>query len=248
MKKYLHMALAVILCLSMTVTAFAGELGEINTLSDTVVPEGEKGRITTAITGKTDSNGILALPIYKNAELLTAAASKGSLQGELQKAETGATKYYLAQFAEKEAEVALSLSWVQGETYKLGKAKTKDSAPGNLKAVAYTMTNTAPIKVGSYVLELAVPQGYEMSSIVDYDPEDDYSIYVKDGYKYGHHTFGELGAGSKAKFTVNVSAENSTGFAIALWAVTILVSAFFLYKNRAMLAQAKEAVAKKKQK
>ena len=245
MKRFLRIAMAAMLCLSMTVTAFAGNLGEITEMSDTVVPDGENGSITTTVAGKTDQEGKLALPAYKDAELLSAVAAKGTLTAPPEKTATGASKYLVAQFAEKEAEVELTLAWSQTETYKLGKAKVKDTAPGGLKAASYSMTNTAPVKIASYRLDMAVPQGYELSSIVNYDPEEDFDIYLQDGVKYGHYTFGELGVGGKAKLTLNLS-ESGGSLVLIAWLFAILVSAFFLYKNRGMLAQARELDAKRK--
>ncbi|MEG0854173.1 MAG: hypothetical protein RSF82_09885 [Angelakisella sp.] len=247
MKKLFALTLAVVLCLSLSVTAFAGTLGEITSMHDTVYPEGESGKITTVVIGKTDSEGMLALPKYKDAELLSVVAAKGTLTDAPKSAETGATKYLLAQFSEKETEVELTLTWVQEETYKLGKAKMKDTAPGDFKAAAYSMTNTAPVKIGNYKLDMAVPQGYEMANIVDYDPEEDYSIYQNKGVKFGHHTFGELAAGGKAKFAINIK-KNVGASVLVIWAVCILISAFFLYKNRDMLRQAKELDMQKKAK
>ena len=52
MKKLFALTLAVVLCLSLSVTAFAGTLGEITSMHDTVYPEGESGKITFAPNGK----------------------------------------------------------------------------------------------------------------------------------------------------------------------------------------------------
>lgn len=247
MKKLMYLTLAVVLCLSMTVTAMADNLGEITGMNDTVTPDGENGIITSVIAGVTDGDGVLALPAYKDATIVSAVATKGTLSSPPENASIGSTKYYLAQFAEKEAEVELTVIWQQEGTYKLGKAKMKDTAPGGVQAASYSMTNTSPIKIKSYKLDMAVPQGYEMFSIVDYDPEEDFDIYHKDGFKFGHYTFGELAAGGNAKLTINLT-QSGAGFATATWAVAVLISAFFLYKNRDMLRQASELDAAKKSK
>lgn len=245
MKSMCKIILTLALCMMLCVPAMAAELGELETVVDIVTPDGQNAKISTIVTGVTDSEGKLALPAYKDASLDDAAATQGTLQGAPEKAANGGAKYYIAQFSEKEAPVTLTLAWTQEGTYVPGKAKTKDTAPGNLKAFVYSMTNSAPLKIGSYVLDMALPQGWELSSIVGYDAEEDFDIYVKDGMKYGHYTFGELGIGGKAKFTINAS-QTGAAFTAVMWIITIGVSAFFLYKNKEMLTEAKEADAKKK--
>ena len=245
MKTICKIILALSLCLLLCIPAMSAELGELGSISDTVIPDGENAKIFTVVTGTTDSQGRMALPAYKDATLDAALATQGTLSGSPEKSENGSAKYYIAQFSEKEAPVTLNLQWTQEGTYAPGKAKTKGTAPGNLKAFAYSMTNSAPLKIGSYALDMALPQGWELSSIVGYDAEEDYDIYTKDGNKYGHYTFGELAIGGKAKFTINAS-QTSGAFTIIMWIITFAVSGYFLYKNKGMLTEAKEAAEKKK--
>lgn len=228
----------------LSIPAFAADLGEISAMQDTVHPDGENGQIVTVVTGVTDQEGYLAIPLYSKATLQNVTVLSGTLDGELAETKTGATKYYLAKFSEPEQEVSLQLTYLQEETYVIGKAKTKDTAPGDMKAIKYKMVNSSPVKIGSYSLEYAIPQGYELSAIVGYNPEKDFSVYVENGFKYGHQGFGELKPGESASITINMQ-KSSSALQIGAWIVTAIASAFFLYKNRGMLTEAKELAQKK---
>ena len=233
------------LCGLFSATAFADDLGSIERIADTVTPNGENGRIVSLVQATTDEAGRLALPQYEDAVLEQITASTGTLQGQPQPVSEGQNTYLVAQFAENGAAVELRLEWAQEGTYELGKAKTKDTAPGGLKCVTYSMVNTTPLEVGDYSADVAVPEGWELEAIVDYDAEEDFATYSENGVKFARQGFGSLPIGGEGKIKVNVS-QQAPWFAIAMWAVTLVVSGWFLYVNRSMLAKAKELAAKKK--
>ncbi|QAS61690.1 hypothetical protein [Clostridium septicum] len=66
--------------------------------------------------------------------------------------------------------------------------------------VTYKMTNNAPVEIKKYALEMAIPEDYELYNIVGYNPEKPYSIFSKDGSKYGAFEFGKLSAGKESNF------------------------------------------------
>lgn len=244
---YCRTVLAAITCsLLFSMSSLAAEqLGEMTQVTDTVLAEGEHGKIKTQITGVTDGEGCLAIPLYKDAEMISAAAISGTLDGAIKEQETGMTKYLVAQFVEKNKEVNLEIIWDQNETYKMKQAKTKGTAPGGLKVITYSMVNTAPVIIENYQLHFAVPDGYELAAISGYDPEEEYEIRTIDGYKFGSYHFGEVMAGQESSLAINIK-KSGGNMAVFMWAVTIVVSAFFLYKNKNMLKEAKELDAKKK--
>ena len=223
----------------------ADQLGEMTRVTDTVAAEGEHGRITTTISGITDDEGCLAIPLYEDAEMISVTAGSGTLEGEPKEQTTGMTTYLVARFAEKSGEVNLEIIWDQNETYKMKGAKTKGTAPGNLKAVKYTMVNNTPTAIGNYQLHFAVPDGYELAAIVGYDPEEEYEIKTIDGHKFGSYHFGVVPVGQESSMTINIKKAGGN-MAVLMWGITLVVSAFFLYKNREMPKEAKALAAKKK--
>lgn len=249
-KGCITLIIAASLCMCLAAEAMAEEsgdtdLGVLTEMRDRVAEDGENGNITSHIKGITDSQGRLAVPMYQDADLVSVQAGNGTLAGEPREQESGMTSYLVADFEEARAEVELTLNWHQEGTYKMKAAKTSGTAPGHLKAVKYSMVNTAPVSIGSYRLDLAVPEGYELAGIVGYDPEEDYSIYTEDGVKYGAYVFGELPVGQECQMTVNLK-EAGGRLALLMWAATIMISAYFLYKNKGMLKEAKELSEKKK--
>jgi hypothetical protein len=245
MKRFLFLLAAALVCISFGAPAMAAGLGDINTMRDMVRPNGKDAVVVTEITGTTDSEGRLALPLNGDAQLVETVALQGTLLQGPAETESGATAYYLVNFEEKEQEIALRITATQAGVYALGKAKTKNTSPGNLKALTYRMVNTAPVKIGEYILCLDTPEGYELAAIVGYDPEEDFRIGERDGFKYGYQNFGGVKPGEKAAMTLNLQ-EKSHILVIFSWIVTVVVSAFFLYKNRGMLQKASELGAQKK--
>ena len=239
-KGYLTFMEAAALSMGLAVTAMAEEpgsgepggaqLGTMIEMADRLAPEGEDAAVISHIKGVTDSQGRLAVPMYQDAELVSVQAGAGTLKGEPKEQHSGMTSYLVADFDEADFPVELTLNWHQEGTYKMKAAKTSGTAPGNLKAVTYSMVNTAPVSIGSYSLELAVPEGYELAGIVGYDPEEEY---------------GEVPVGRECEMTVNIKKAGGN-LALSMWGATILISAYFLYKNKGMLKEAKELAAKKK--
>ena len=230
-KGYITFMVAAALSMGLAVTAMAEEpgsgepggaqLGTMIEMADRLAPEGE------------------------DAELVSVQAGAGTLKGEPKEQHSGMTSYLVADFDETDFPVELTLNWHQEGTYKMKAAKTSGTAPGNLKAVTYSMVNTAPVTIGSYSLELAVPEGYELAGIVGYDPEEEYGIFTDQGVKYGAYVVGEVPVGRECEMTVNIKKAGGN-LALSMWGATILISAYFLYKNKGMLKEAKELAAKKK--
>jgi len=245
MKKLLTILSVLIMCFSFSTVAFASSTGELEYVKDVVVPNGQNGNITTTIKGTTDSEGVLRIPCYKNADIKKINIKTGKLIGEFKKEKIGSLVYYIAKFEGKEDKVELVVYQTQKKTFEITPSKQKDTFPGNVKMVTYKMTNNAPVEIKKYVLEMAIPEDYELYNIVGYDPEEDYSIFSKDGNKYGAFEFGKVSAGKESKFSMNIY-KTGKSFTFILWGAVILISAFFMYKNKGMLKQAKELTKEKK--
>ncbi|MFR3752869.1 MAG: hypothetical protein ACLTW9_12340 [Enterocloster sp.] len=71
---------------------------------------------------------------------MSVQAGAGTLEGEPKEQHSGMTSYLqVADFDEADFPVELTLNWHQEGTYKMKAAKTSGTAPGNLKAVTYSM-------------------------------------------------------------------------------------------------------------
>lgn len=245
MKKLLTILLGFIISLSFSVVAYASNTGQLDYVKDVVVPNKENSVITTTIKGTTDSKGVLIIPCYKNAQITNINVKIGKLIGEFKKEKNGSLEYYIANFEGSGDKVELVITQTQKKTYEISPSKQKDTFPGNVKMVTYKMVNNTPIEIKKYVLEMGIPKEYELFNIVGYDPEETYSIFSKDGIKYGAFEFGKLSAGKDIKFSINIY-KTGRFFPLILWGTVILISAFFMYKNKDMLRQAKEITEQKK--
>ena len=83
--------------------------------------------------------------MYQDAELVSVQAGQVPLRVNRRSSIQAMTSYLVADFDEADFPVELTLNWHQEGTYKMKAAKTSGTAPGNLKAVTYSMVNTAPV-------------------------------------------------------------------------------------------------------
>jgi len=220
--------------------------GELTHIKDVVIPDGDHGHITTTVLGVTDGQGRLALPYYQDTEMIDIQGVNSLLVGEPELIEEGDLKYYMMQFREKQAPVALVMTQRQNGTFEIANAKLSgDTFPGNVKRVNYQMINRIPIEINQYVLEVAVPEGYEIFSIVDYDPEEPYLLFSRDGLRYASFDYGSLSMGETAQFSINLFQTGGI-FKGSVWGAVGLISVAFLYQNKGMLNKAKELSGQKK--
>lgn len=239
MKKLLIMFFGFIISLSVSAVVYADSIGQLDYVKDVVTSNKENSVITTSIKGTTDSKGGLIIPCYKDAEIANINVKNGKIVEKFKKEKNGSLEYYIAKFEGKNDKVEFVITQTQKKTYKISESKQKDTFPGNVKMVTYKMVNNTPIEIKKYVLEMAIPKEYELFNIVGYDPEKPYSIFSKDGIKYGAFEFGKLSAGKDIKFSINIY-KTGRFFNLTLWGTVILISAFFMYKNKEILRQAKE--------
>lgn len=242
MKKLIFL---LVLIMSFSTIVYADNVGELNSIKDVVIPSEDNGIITTTIIGVTNSDGELVIPKYEDTEIVNIDVRTGNLIDDFKVAENGSLKYYVARFKEKESTVEFVITQTQENTFELAKSKQKGTFPGNVKMVTFNMINNTPVEIGKYDLEMAIPEKYELYNIVGYDPEEPYNIFSVDNTKYGAFEFGKLSAGKDVKLSINIIKPNNS-FNIILWIAVVLISVFFLYKNRDMLKKAKELEEKKK--
>lgn len=247
MKKWFRRALLCLtLCLSLSTYAFASEYGEITYMKDIVSPEGEDALIVTTVTATTDAEGKLAYPINSDTEITNIEVTTGTVVGDWTEASEGELNYYVIQFAEKEAEVSMTVTSRQTGTYALSDADLDATAVGGLKTLDYTMNNTTPIKIASYDVALAVPTGWELVSISGYSAKEGFDIYNEDGNTFGLKNVGSVDAGNSHSMSINTRQPWST-FRIVLIVVAIAASALFLYKDRGLIKLSVERRAEEKE-
>lgn len=247
MRRWLTYIIIGLWSIAFTIPSFAGEtLGEIISLKDFVKPDGINAIINTEVKGVTDEQGYLVIPTYDKATITEVKVVIGTLKEELVKQTKGDISYYVAQFEEVVSEVVLSIQWHEEGVYEMTSAKIKGSAPGNVKTIKYTMKNTTPIHIGKYQVDFAIPKGYELFSIDKYDPKGGFDIYQEDDYTIGNHEVKKIAPGDQVRLSINIS-KTATSFKVLMWLMVFVVSAFFLYKNRGMLEEAKKLDLKKKE-
>lgn len=235
MKKLFGKALVLLtICLSLSTAAYASNYGEITYMKDIVSPEGEDAVIVTTVTAMTDADGKLAYPINPDTEITNVEVTSGTVMGDWTEESEGALTYNVIQFAEKEAEVALTVTSKQTGTYALSDASLDDTAVDGLKTLKYTMKNTAPIQIASYDVSLAVPTGWELVSISGYKAKGGFEIYSENGNTFGIKNVGPVGAGASHSLSINTRQPWST-FRIALIVIAVAASVLFLVKDRSLI-------------
>ena len=155
MKKFFaKAALMLLVCLSLSTVAFAGEFGSIDAMDEIVTPEAEGAVVVTTIKATTDADGKLAYP--KNGEIISTEVTSGTVVGDWVEESKGTLSYYVIQFAEKESEVAMTVTSKVTDAYTLKAAKAASTSIKGVNTLTYKMSNTSPIKISGYVVAVSI--------------------------------------------------------------------------------------------
>ena len=239
MKKFFaKAALMLLVCLSLSTVAFAGEFGSIDAMDEIVTPEAEGAVVVTTIKATTDADGKLAYPI--NGEIINVEVTAGTVKGDWKEESKGTLSYYVIQFAEKESEVAMTVTSKVTDAYKLAAAKAASTSIKGVNTLTYKMSNTSPIKISGYVVAVAVPADQELIEISGYSAKSGYAIYNQDGFTYGEKEVGAVAAGASHTLTISTRAPMGMMFRIGLIVIAVAVSILYLYKERHLLKVAAE--------
>lgn len=246
MKKLFGKALLMLLIsLSLCTAAFAAEYGSIDAMDEVVTPEAEGAIVVAEVKATTDAEGKLAYPI--NGEIINVEVTAGTVKGDWKEESKGALSYYVIQFAEKESEVAMTVTSKVTDAYKLAAAKAASTSIKGVNSLTYKMSNTAPIKISGYVVAVAVPNDQELIEISGYSAKSGYAIYDENGFTYGEKTVGSVAAGGSHTLTISTRAPMGMGFRIGLIVIAVAVSILYLYKERHLLAIAAEKKVEEKE-
>lgn len=238
MKKTLYTAILLILSIMFSGNIYASDLGELISINDRVIPDGENAIITQTIKAVTGTDGSLAVPYYKNSEILSLEIKKGSSADSPQKAVVGDKTYRLLDFGRQNSEVEFTLTLRMEGAYELEEADLGDTFPSNAFEIQYKVINTSPLNIGKYSVEVAAPGNFELLNIENFSAKKPYSIFREGNYAFGAYNFKGIDAGEEIKFTMNVY-RTSRLAVVLIWISGILLSAMFMFKNRELLAKAK---------
>lgn len=101
MKKMIFALVAVIFACIFSSTAYAMDLGKLEKVEDTLIPDGKNAIISQKITAVTNDKGEVAFPLYEKSKILKVEAIKGSIFEKQKTVEYGDQKYNLIVFNEK---------------------------------------------------------------------------------------------------------------------------------------------------
>lgn len=235
-KKRFLLLIVAFVCLFST-RVYAMDLGKLEKVEDTLIPDGKNAIILQKITAVTNDKGEVAFSLYDESEILKVEATKGSIVETPQKVENGDQEYNLIVFNEKKSEVTFEVTMNKEGVYEGEEAKLGDTFPGGVLAIEHKVVNTSPNNIESYSAEIAVPKGKELLNIVDYDPEEAFNIIEKDGYVFGGFDFKDIDTGQETKLAINIMKPNKT-YVIQVWALAVILSVLFMIKNKHLLKKA----------
>lgn len=220
-------------------SAYAMDFGELISVEDKVIPSGENATITQRIDARTDTEGEVAFPAYKNSQIENVDVLGGTLLKEPEERKIGDKKYYVIAFDEKESEVSFIVTLSQEGTYEGDEADLGDTFPKDVVEIEYKAVNTSPLNIGKYSAQIAVPEGKQLLNIIGYNAKKPYSIIKADGYIFGKYDFGSIDAGEEVKLAINIYNQSNKSV-IGVWVSIIIISIFFMFKNRYLLFKVKE--------
>ncbi|KEI18089.1 hypothetical protein [Clostridium haemolyticum] len=234
MKKIIFALLAVVFTCMFSISAYAMDLGKLEKVEDTLIPDGKNAIISQKITAITNDKGEVAFPLYSKSKMLKVEAIKGSIFEKQKKVEYGDQKYNLIIFNEKNSQVIFEVSMNKEGVYKGKKAKLGDTFPGGVSMIEHKVVNTSPNAIKSYSTKIAVPKGKELLNIVGYDAKKAFNVTEKDGYIFGGFDFGGMSSGKETKFAINTFSPLKVHI-ILVWILAIILSVAFMIKNKHLL-------------
>ncbi|GAA0076741.1 hypothetical protein UT300005_11190 [Clostridium sp. CTA-5] len=246
MKKLLTILLALTLVTSSSAPVFATDNdAKLVSVEDVITKDGENANIKESIKSITDSNGNIYFPAYKDSKIDKVIIENGTQNGNVELIKNGDMEYNLLNFKEKNEEVTFDIEIIQEKTYVEKKAKVGNTLPQNINMIEFKEKNSSPLNIENYTISLAAPDGDELLNIVNFDPEKKYEIFEKDGKTFGKYAFGKIKSGSDMRLAINIYNKNKT-FNYIVWAIAIIISIFFMVKNKDLLTKAKEEKLKNK--
>lgn len=234
MKKMMFALVAIVFTCIFSSTAYAMDFGKLEKVEDTLIPDGNDAVISQKITAITNDKGQVAFPLYSKSKILKVEATKGTIIEKQKKVEYGDQKYNLITFNDKKSEVVFEVVMDKENVYKGKKAKLGDTFPGGVVTIEHKVTNNSPNDIKSYSIKIAAPKGKELLNIVDFDAKKEFNVSEKDGYVFGGFNFGDVKAGKESKLSINVFSPLKT-HGILVWTLTIILSVFFMIKNKDLL-------------
>lgn len=234
MKKIIFPLLAVVFICIFSSTAYAMDLGKLEKVEDTLIPNGKNAIISQKITAVTNDKGEVAFPLYSKSKILKVEAIKGGILEKQKTIEYGDQKYNLIVFNEKNSEVIFEVAMNKEGVYEGKKAKLGDTFPSGVLTIEHKFVNTSPNAIKSYSAKIAAPKGKELLNIVDYDAEKAFNITEKDGYVFGGFDFGGISSGKETKLAINIFSPLKTHVTL-VWVAAIILSAAFMVKNKELL-------------
>lgn len=234
MKKIKIILFAFVIMGLFTTNVYAADFGVLNSVKDTVVPEGENAKIIQRITAETNEKGEVAFPLYSKSELLDVKADKGTVLVGPEVVEYGDQSYYLLGFQEKEAEVQFTVTMTKKGVYKGKSAKLGDTFPNGAITVEHKVINSSPNTILSYTASLATPKGKELLNIVGYDAEEAFTIGEEEGDVIGGFDFEEVAPGQEVKLAINLYQPQRV-HSIMIWVLSGLISVAFMLKSKDLL-------------
>lgn len=234
MKKIIF-SLAVVVFISIfSSTVYAMELGKLEKVEDTLIPDGKNSIIIQQINAVTNDKGEVAFPLYSKSKVLKVEIIKGSVLDNIKTVEYGDQKYNLIVFNEKNSEVTFGVTMNKEGVYEGKKAKLGDTFPSGVLTIEHKVVNSSPNAIKAYSAKIAAPKGRELLNIVDYDAEKAFNITEKDGYVFGGFDFGSISAGKETKLAINIFSPMKIHVTL-VWIAAIILSAAFMIKNKELL-------------
>ena len=234
MKKAIIVMLALLAVSVFSSTAYAMDFGSLESVQDTLTPDGKDAIIHQKITAVTNENGEIAFPLYSKTEMISIESEKGSILEAPKTVEYGDHKFNVVVFSEKEAEVSFEVIIRKAGVYTGKKAKLGDTFPSGALTIEHKVVNSSPNAIKSYSVKMAAPEGKELLNIVGYDAEEAFGITKEDGTVFGGFDFEEVDAGQEVKLAINIFSPMKIHSTL-VWILSGLISVAFMVKNKDLL-------------
>lgn len=180
MKKLVKIVIAAVLCLGFMTTAVMAEdesYVEIASYTETFVPNGIDGELTTTVKETAGSDGyIYLIKTVANAEVVSVEGT--NIVAELEEWGQGSVKYLRAKVVDPTQEATLTAVLNCPEFYK--ENIVADTNGGNTNSISYTFKNYFSNAIGKYSLTIYTPKGNDIVKVTTPNKYANFKLGEKD--------------------------------------------------------------------
>lgn len=230
MRKMKLIALAAALITSISAFSIQAQASDYVTISDyteSFTPDGSDGKMEVSVTGEAGEDGYLYL-MQTVKEMEPVAVTGENLEGtELEAYAEGSINFFRIKVADASAPATVNAEFRCSGFYDF--AKKAETNGGENSSVAYKFTNQLKSKIGSYHVQISIPEGKQIIAVTKPAAYEDYELSEINGMRtVGYTKAAAPAAAIDLAFTFGTPFVSTMAGKVAVWVICLGIGTFVL--------------------